>query len=63
MADTINATSYGGINVPHECLSDAKISIINESSKKIKIFYKKTKRDGFNAHLSYVLSYYKNSIS
>ena len=33
MADTTNATYDGGIDVPHECLSGAKISIIHETSK------------------------------
>ena len=63
MADTTNATYDGGIDVPHECLSDAKISIVFETSKISPYFLIKTKRDGFNTHLSYVLSYYNNYIS
>jgi hypothetical protein len=33
MADTTNATCYGGIDVPHFSLSGAKISIIPETAK------------------------------
>lgn len=39
MADTTNATYDGGIDVPHECLSGAKISIIPETSKLFSIFF------------------------
>jgi len=39
MADTTNATYDGGIDVPHECLSDAKISIISETSKLFSIYF------------------------
>ena len=33
VTDTINATSCGGIDVPHECLSAAKIGINSETTK------------------------------
>jgi hypothetical protein len=39
MADTTNATYDGGIDVPHECLSDAKISIISETAKLFSIYF------------------------
>jgi hypothetical protein len=39
MADTTNATCYGGIDVPHFSLSGAKISIIPETSKHFSIFF------------------------
>ena len=39
MADTTNATYDGGIDVPHECLSGAKISIIPETAKLSSIFF------------------------
>jgi len=39
MADTINATYDGGIDVPHECLSGAKISINSETAKLSSIFF------------------------
>jgi hypothetical protein len=48
MADTTNATCYGGIDVPHMYLSTAKISIISETAKHFPIFFYdgiKTKRD------------------
>jgi hypothetical protein len=38
MADTTNATCYGGIDVPHMYLSTAKISIIPETSKQFTTF-------------------------
>jgi hypothetical protein len=41
MADTTNATYDGGIDVPHECLSGANISINTETSKKFPKFNKK----------------------
>lgn len=40
MADTTNATYDGGIEVPHECLSGAKIGINPETSKHFSIFFK-----------------------
>ena len=66
MADTTNATYDGGIDVPHECLSGAKISINPETSKHFSIFFFRwhKKQRGAGLHLvPYVLSYYKNSIS
>ena len=39
MADTTNATYDGGIDVPHECLSSAKININPEASKHFSIFF------------------------
>jgi hypothetical protein len=39
MADTTNATYDGGIDVPHECLSGAKISILSKTSKHFSIFF------------------------
>jgi len=39
MADTTNATYDGGIDVPHECLSGANISIISETTKLFPIFF------------------------
>ena len=39
MADTKIATYDGGILVPHECLSGAKISIISETAKLSSIFF------------------------
>jgi hypothetical protein len=39
MADTTNATCYGGIDVPHFSLSGAKISIISETAKLFSIFF------------------------
>ena len=39
MADTTNATYDGGIDVPHECLSGAKISIIPETAKLFSIYF------------------------
>lgn len=33
MADTMNATMRGGINVPHRCLSVAKVVIISDTCK------------------------------
>ena len=38
MADTTNATYDGGIDVPHECLSGANISINPETSKQFPKF-------------------------
>lgn len=38
LADTINATCYGGIDVPHMYLSGAKISINPETSKQFQKF-------------------------
>ena len=38
MADTTNATYDGGIDVPHECLSGAKIGINPETSKQFPKF-------------------------
>ena len=38
MADTKTAAYNGGILVPHECLSGAKISIIPETSKQFSKF-------------------------
>ena len=38
MADTTNATYDGGIDVPHECLSGANISINRETSKQFPKF-------------------------
>jgi hypothetical protein len=38
MADTTNATYDGGIDVPHECLSGANISINTETSKQFSKF-------------------------
>ena len=46
MADTTNATYDGGIDVPHECLSGAKISIISETSKQFPKFNKKQRDAG-----------------
>jgi hypothetical protein len=43
MADTTNATCYGGIDVPHFSLSGAKISINHETSKQFPKFNKKNK--------------------
>jgi hypothetical protein len=44
MADTTNATYYGGIDVPHFSLSVAKISTISEMTKLFsKNFYLGTK--------------------
>jgi hypothetical protein len=39
MADTTNATYDGGIDVPHECLSDAKIGINSETAKLFSIYF------------------------
>jgi hypothetical protein len=39
MADTTNASIIGGIDVPHECLSGAKVSIISETAKHFSIFF------------------------
>ena len=39
MADTKTAAYNGGILVPHECLSGAKISIISETAKLSSIFF------------------------
>jgi hypothetical protein len=39
MADTTNATCYGGIDVPHFSLSGAKIGINPETSKLFSIFF------------------------
>jgi hypothetical protein len=64
MADTTNATYDGGIDVPHCSLSGAKISIISETSKLFQyFFYEKQRETGFNASLSYVLSYYNNYVN
>ena len=38
LADTTNATCYGGIDVPHRCLSAAKIDINTETSKQFPKF-------------------------
>jgi hypothetical protein len=46
MADTTNATYDGGIDVPHECLSDAKISIIFETFKQFPKFNIKQRNAG-----------------
>jgi len=46
MADTTNATYNGGIDVPHWNLSDAKISIIPETSKYFPKFNIKQKDAG-----------------
>jgi hypothetical protein len=46
MADTTNATYDGGIDVPHECLSGANISIIPEPSKQFPKFNIKQKDAG-----------------
>ena len=46
MADTTNATYDGGIDVPHDCLSGAKISINSETSKQFPKFNKKQKDAG-----------------
>jgi hypothetical protein len=47
MADTTNATYDGGIDVPHECLSGAKIIINSETSKHFStFFYDGTKNKG-----------------
>ena len=61
MADTINATYDGGIDVPHECLSGAKISIIPETSKQFPKFNKKKGTQAMKTCVTYVLSYYNNS--
>jgi hypothetical protein len=39
MADTKTAAYNGGILVPHECLSGAKISINSETSKLFSIYF------------------------
>jgi hypothetical protein len=39
MADTTNATCYGGIDVPHFSLSGAKIIINVETAKLSSIFF------------------------
>ena len=62
MADTTNATYDGGIDVPHECLSGANISIIPETSKQFPKFNIKQKDAGLKSHVPYVLSYYNNSL-
>ena len=62
MADTTNATYDGGIDVPHECLSGANISINPETSKQFPKFNIKQKDAGLKSHVPYVLSYYKNYI-
>jgi hypothetical protein len=46
MADTTNATYDGGIDVPHECLSGANISINPETSKQFPKFNIKQKDAG-----------------
>jgi hypothetical protein len=46
LADTTNATYDGGIDVPHECLSGANISIIPEPSKQFPKFNIKQKDAG-----------------
>jgi hypothetical protein len=47
MADTTNATCYGGIDVPHFSLSGAKISIIYETAKLFSIYFSDgTKTEG-----------------
>jgi hypothetical protein len=48
MADTTNATYDGGIDVPHECLSGAKISIIHETSKQFPKFNIKQREGSLN---------------
>ena len=63
MADTTNATYDGGIDVPHECLSGANISINPETSKQFPKFNIKQRDPDHKIRISYVLSYYKNSIS
>ena len=62
MADTTNATYDGGIDVPHECLSGANISINHETSKQFQIFNIKQREASIKSRLSYVLSYYKNYV-
>jgi hypothetical protein len=62
MADTTNATYDGGIDVPHECLSGAKIIINSETSKQFPKFNKKQRETWLNASLSFVLSYYNKYI-
>jgi hypothetical protein len=62
MADTTNATYDGGIDVPHECLSGANISIIPEPSKQFPKFNIKQKDAGLKSHVPYVLSYYNNYV-
>jgi hypothetical protein len=44
MADTTNATCYGGIDVPHFSLSGAKISIISETAKLFSIYFQMTQK-------------------
>jgi hypothetical protein len=60
MADTTNATYDGGIDVPHECLSGANISINPETSKQFPKFNIKQRDPDHKIRISYVLSYYKN---
>lgn len=62
LADTINATYDGGIDVPHECLSGAKISIIPETSKQFPKFNIKQREASIKSRLSYVLSYYNKYV-
>ena len=66
MADTTNATYDGGIYVPHWNLSDAKISIIFETSKQFhNNFSPGIKNNGTQALktcVPYVLSYYNNYV-
>jgi hypothetical protein len=63
MADTINATYDGGIDVPHWNLSGANISINHETSKLFSIYFSDgTKNNGTQALktcIPFVLSYYK----
>jgi hypothetical protein len=60
MADTKTAAYNGGILVPHECLSDAKIRRIPETSKHFPKFNIKQREASIKSRLSYVLSYYNN---
>jgi hypothetical protein len=58
MADTTNATYDGGIDVPHECLSGAKISIIPETSKLFPNYFSlTTKNKGTQAKIPAFHSY------
>ena len=67
MADTINATCYGGIDVPLEDFSDAKLGFNPETSKLFAIFFlfllKKQRDAGSNSNVSFVLSFYKNYVT
>ena len=67
MADTINATYDGGIDVPHDCLSGAKIGINPETAKLSSIFFQMAQKNkgaqAMKTYVPYVLSFYKNYVS